>query len=72
MEISRDFSEPDLLRRLNEGDERAFGALFRHYSALVYRFAYGYLKARTDAEEIVQEYFLKIWEKHQRCAPTCR
>ncbi|MCI1186993.1 RNA polymerase sigma-70 factor [Hymenobacter sp. DH14] len=69
MEIARDFSEPDLLRRLNEGDERAFDALFRHYSALVYRFAYGYLKARTDAEEIVQECFLKIWEKREQLRP---
>ena len=69
MEIAREFSEPDLLRRLNEGDERAFDALFRHYSALVYRFAYGYLKARPDAEEIVQECFLKIWEKRAQLRP---
>ena len=63
LEIARDFSELDLLRRLIEGDERAFDALFRHYSALVYRFSYGYLKSRPDAEEIVQECFLKIWER---------
>nr|WP_262894940.1 RNA polymerase sigma-70 factor [Hymenobacter negativus] len=54
------------MRRLNQGDERAFDALFRHYSALVYRFSYGYLKSRTDAEEIVQECFLKIWEKREQ------
>lgn len=63
MEITRDFSELDCLRRLRLSDERAFDALFRHYSALVYRFAYSYLKARPEAEEIVQECFLKIWEK---------
>lgn len=57
------FSEPDSLRRLKLGDERAFDALFRHYSALVYRFAYSYLKSRPAAEEIVQECFIKIWEK---------
>ncbi|MBH8558894.1 RNA polymerase sigma-70 factor [Hymenobacter negativus] len=66
MEIAREFSELDCLRRLNQGDERAFDALFRHYSALVYRFSYGYLKSRTDAEEIVQECFLKIWEKREQ------
>lgn len=63
MEIARDFSESDYLRRLKQDDERAFDALFRHYSALVYRFAYGYLKSRPAAEEIVQECFIKIWEK---------
>jgi RNA polymerase sigma-70 factor (family 1) len=66
VEIAREFSELDYLRRLNQGDERAFDALFRHYSALVYRFSYGYLKSRTDAEEIVQECFLKIWEKREQ------
>jgi RNA polymerase sigma-70 factor (ECF subfamily) len=59
----RDFAESDYLRRLKQDDERAFDALFRHYSALVYRFAYSYLKSRPAAEEIVQECFIKIWEK---------
>ena len=63
MEIAREFSESDYLRRLKQDDERAFDALFRHYSALVYRFAFGYLKSRPAAEEIVQECFIKIWEK---------
>jgi RNA polymerase sigma-70 factor (family 1) len=60
------FSEPDCLRRLKQDDERAFDALFRHYSALVYRFAYSYLKSRPAAEEIVQECFIKIWEKREQ------
>jgi RNA polymerase sigma-70 factor (ECF subfamily) len=66
VKIAREFSELDCLRRLKQDDEQAFDALFGHYSALVYRFAYGYLKARTDAEEIVQECFLKIWERRQQ------
>jgi RNA polymerase sigma-70 factor (family 1) len=63
VELARDFAESDYLRRLKQDDERAFDALFRHYSALVYRFAYSYLKSRPAAEEIVQECFIKIWEK---------
>ena len=63
MEVARDFAESDYLRRLKQDDERAFDALFRHYSALVYRFAYSYLKSRPAAEEIVQECFIKIWER---------
>lgn len=66
MEVARDFSELDCLRRLRQGDARAFDALFRHYSSLVYRFAYSYLKSRPEAEEIVQESFLKIWEKREQ------
>jgi RNA polymerase sigma-70 factor (family 1) len=63
VKIARDFAESDYLRRLKQDDERAFDALFRHYSALVYRFAFSYLKSRPAAEEIVQECFIKIWEK---------
>ena len=63
VEVARDFAESDYLRRLKQDDERAFDALFRHYSALVYRFAYSYLKSRPAAEEIVQECFIKIWER---------
>ena len=63
MHIVRDFSELDCLRRLRLNDEQAFDALFRHYGPLVYRFAYGYLKAQPEAEEIVQDCFLKVWEK---------
>jgi RNA polymerase sigma-70 factor (family 1) len=65
LEIVRDFSETDCLRQLKLDDERAFDALFRHYRSLVYRFAYSYLKSRVEAEEIVQDCFLKIWEKRQ-------
>ena len=63
MEIARDFSESECLCQLKLGDEQAFDALFRHYSALVYRFSYSYLKSRVEAEEIVQDCFLKIWER---------
>ena len=63
VEVARDFAESDYLRRLKQDDERAFDALFRHYSALVYRFAYSHLKSRPAAEEIVQECFIKIWER---------
>ncbi|MDO7849990.1 RNA polymerase sigma-70 factor [Hymenobacter convexus] len=66
MKIASDFSELEYLRRLRLSDERAFDALFRHYSALVYRFAFSYLKSRPVAEEIVQECFIKIWEKREQ------
>ncbi len=65
MKIARDFSEPDCIRQLKLDDERAFDALFRHYSALVHWFVYSYLKSRAEVEETVQDCFLKIWEKRQ-------
>ncbi|MET4105096.1 RNA polymerase sigma-70 factor [Hymenobacter sp. UYP22] len=63
MEVAHPDSELQWLSRLRQDDPRAFDALFRQYSARVYRFAYGYLKSGPAAEEIVQDCFLKIWER---------
>ena len=41
----------------------AFNSLYRTYSGRLYRFALGYLKSESEAEELVQEVFTKIWEK---------
>ncbi|HUX56168.1 MAG TPA: RNA polymerase sigma-70 factor [Bacteroidales bacterium] len=58
-------SENQLIKKLSKGNIQAFNTLFRAYSPLLYRFAYGYLKSCPDSEEVVQEVFLKIWEKHK-------
>jgi RNA polymerase sigma-70 factor (family 1) len=51
------------LRLLKQDNVRGFDALFRHYSSRLYRFAYTYLRDRAASEEIVQDCFLKIWER---------
>lgn len=52
-----------LVQELSKGNILAFNTLFREYSGRLYRFAYGYLKSRDEAEELVQEVFTIIWEK---------
>ena len=37
--------------------------MFQLYGNRIYRFANGYLKSVPDAEELVQDVFMKIWEK---------
>jgi len=69
VKIAREHSEPELIRRLQQDDSQAFDALFGQYSQRVYRFAYSYLKSRPEAEEIVQECFLKLWEKRAGLRP---
>ncbi len=51
------------VQMMRQGETRGFDALFRQYSARLYRFAYVYLRSRAVAEEIVQDCFLKVWEK---------
>lgn len=60
------FTDDDLLvRRLRKSDPFAFEELFSKYSNRLYQFSLSYLKSEADAEEIVQDVFLKLWEKKQ-------
>jgi len=56
-------SDKELIRKLKKGDIEAFNRIFYAYSSKWYHFAYGYLKSKEDAEEMVQEIFSKIWDK---------
>lgn len=49
--------------KLKNDDFAAFDQLFGRYSQRIYHFAFGYLKSKEEAEEVVQDVFLKIWEK---------
>lgn len=55
----------NLVRLLQKGDVAAFDALFEVYSSRLYTFAFKYLKNETDAEELVQEVFVKVWENRK-------
>ena len=48
---------------LRNGDAIAFDILFNKYSQRLYSFSYKCLKSEEEAEEVVQEVFLYIWEK---------
>ena len=57
------YNDKEMIRRLKKGNIEAFNQIFYAYSSKLYHFAYGYLKSKEDAEEMVQEIFLKIWDK---------
>ncbi|PTN07545.1 RNA polymerase sigma factor [Mangrovibacterium marinum] len=54
-----------LLDRLREGDRQAFKALFDKYGVRLYHFAFKYLREKEDAEDLLHEVFLKIWENRE-------
>ena len=54
--------EQELILALKSGSINAFKSLFDNYSQKLYRFSLAYLKSETEAEDIVQDVFLKIWE----------
>lgn len=52
-----------LLHQLQEGDEKAFTQLVERHSTRFYRLAYRFTADREEAEDIVQEAFVKLWER---------
>ena len=59
-------SETDLVLALKDGNLLAFSELFNRYGKRLYHFSMGYLKSVQDAEEIVQDVFLKIWTNREK------
>ena len=57
------FDEQNVLTQAAQGDERAFKLIFDAYQPRVYTFALHYLKSAHQAEEAVQEVFVKLWRK---------
>src|ERR1700760_4840103 len=54
-------NENELLARLSHGDESAFGTIFHHYRHKIYAYAFHLCRDPHQADELVQETFLKVW-----------
>ncbi len=55
-------NEKDLITGLKNDDAEAFDQLFLAYGQKLYGFALKYLKSESEAEEMVQEVFVRLWE----------
>lgn len=64
--LSSQMSNSELLSLLKEGDMLAFDAIYEKYCKRIFAFVVRYIKSVPDAEEIVQEVFLKIWENRNK------
>ena len=61
--------DSELLYRLKEGDRDAFNTVYWRYSPKVYNTVLYLLNDADLAEDVVQELFLTIWEKHGNILP---
>src|SRR6266496_5321816 len=55
--------ETEMLQQMIAGDERAFGKIYEFYQGRIFLFAFRLTKSKDEAEEIVQEVFVKLWMK---------
>ena len=59
-------SEESFLDRINRKERKAFHELYeKHYRPLV-MFAMRYLEHNEDAEDIVQDLFVAVWESEEK------
>ena len=62
------YEEHTLVRALAEGDRHAFTTLYTRHLDAVTQYIYLFTASREAAEEVVQDVFLKIWEKRTTLA----
>ena len=55
--------ERDLMRRITEQDEAALATLYDRYSSLLFSLSLRIVKERQEAEDLLQDVFLQVWEK---------
>src|SRR5579864_5016025 len=56
------FDETALVTQARQGDNRAFADLVKQYEAKIFRLAQHITQNREDAEDVLQETFLKAYE----------
>lgn len=58
-----------LMQRVSVDDPAAVSELYDRFGPLVYRMAYQVLPSRADAEDAVQEVFVRLWRTSSRYDP---
>lgn len=59
-------TDPDLVQQIAGRDESALGELFDRYSGLLLALSRRIVTDDSDAEEILQEVFLQVWNQAER------
>ena len=66
MTLGKENINQDLLTRLKNGDMLAFDQVYEQYCHKLFSFVFKILKNEAEADDIVQEVFVKIWESRSR------
>jgi RNA polymerase sigma-70 factor, ECF subfamily len=64
--------DAELVLRVGEGDVAAYRELVKRYAAKLARFAERLLRDSSEAEDVVQETFVKLWQHARDYSPKAR
>jgi RNA polymerase sigma-70 factor (ECF subfamily) len=66
MDARQKQADQRLMDRVAQGDEIAVGELYDRFGALVYRMSYQMMPTAADADDAVQEVFIRLWKSADR------
>lgn len=70
MQYIQGIQEKDLIVRLKNGDQKSFELLFHFYYSGMVMYSTQFTTDRMEAEEIVQDFFVKFWQRHREIQLT--
>jgi RNA polymerase sigma-70 factor (ECF subfamily) len=65
-----DAEDAELLRAVARGDEAAFARVYDRYGAILLGLMLRILRSRPEAEDVLQEVFLQVWQQARSFDPA--
>jgi len=66
MAFANKYTDVDLVKRLQDGEEEALTIIYKAYWEIMYLAAYNLVKDRSVCEDIVQEVFISLWQRRAK------
>jgi len=63
------YNSKEDVQELIKGEQQAYIRLYKKFEPKLYAFAFKLIRNKDDAEDVVQEVFLKVWEKKHHLNP---
>jgi RNA polymerase sigma-70 factor (ECF subfamily) len=60
------YNDEELMQEIKAGNMFAFDELYRKYNKKLYKFGYSILKSTEEAENLIQDVFLNLWENRYK------
>src|SRR5213076_1218082 len=70
--MSLEQPDPDVLRRAQRGDERAFALILRAYETPIFNYVHRVVGDRALAEDFTQEVFVRVYQALPRFSLRCK